>query len=111
MATDIFSLFELASFDSASIDTDFQKVNTTPYIYPIQLLIITNDSTEPVIISLNGLTDQIYVAAGNKREIYAQVNSQPLGRKSAFPGQLTVWVRGTTAGTGTIAVEAYYNQP
>jgi hypothetical protein len=111
MATDIFSLFELASFDSADIDTDYQRINSSPYVYPIQLLVITNDSTEPVIISLNGLTDQIYVAKATTRSIYAQVNAQPLSSKSAFPGQLTVWVRGTTAGTGTIAVEAYYNQP
>lgn len=111
MATDLIKILALSSFDSADIGTTYAKINSTPFAYPVQLMVITNDSTEPVIISIDGVTDQIYVAKNTVRNIYAQQTAQPSGSKSAFPAQLTVWVRGATAGSGTIALEAYYNQP
>ena len=111
MATDLINILALASFDSADIETSYQKLNSTPFAYPTQLMVITNDSTEPVIISIDGVTDQIYVAKNTVRNIYAQQTAQPLANKSAFAAQTTVWIRGSTAGSGTIALEAYYNQP
>lgn len=110
MATDIFKALPLSTFSSASLTTSFQKLNSTPFGYPVDLLYMINDSSTAVTYSFDGVTSQGYIRAGSDKLIPAQQNRSPKSEKSAFPAQTTVWVKGT-AGTGTIALEAYYNQP
>jgi hypothetical protein len=114
MATDILKILPLASFAGATLTTTYQPVASSTFAFPVCMFTVVNDSTMPVIVSTDGITDMIYVRSASDRPLYPQTNAQPQSQKNAFAAQTKLWVRlptGVTAGTGTIAFEAFYNQP
>lgn len=114
MATDIFKVLPAQLFDASTLTTSYQVVPSSTLAFAAQLIRLVNDATKPVWISTDGVTDMIYVRAGSDAEIFGQQNRQPKSEKAAFPAQTTFYLRlptGVTAGTGSVVVEAYYNQP
>ena len=109
MAIDIVKANPLSTLASGAVTTSYQPLNTTPFQYPVLIAYIINDSSAPITISYDGVTDQDYIRAGETRPYNVQTNAQPPSYKLAFARNTTVYVKGT-AGTGTIALSTYYNK-
>lgn len=114
MATDILKVLPVVTFDASMLKTSYQAVSNSAFAFPVVMFTIINDSTKQVVVSFDGVNDNCYLRSGSDRPLYPQTNAQPLSLKNAFAAQTKLWVRlptGATAGSGTIAFEAYYNQP
>ena len=114
MATDIFRALPSHLFDASTLTTSYQAVPNSALTYPAQLIRLVNDSTKAVWVSYDGVNDNTYLRSGSDTEIFGQQNRQPKSEKAAFPAQTIFYLRlptGVSAGTGSVVVEAYYNQP
>lgn len=109
MAIDIVKANTLSTLASSSVNGTYAPLNTTPFPYPVIFGYIINDSTMPITISYDGVTDHGYIMSKETRPYNVQMNAQPPSYKLAFARNTTIYVKGT-AGTGTIALETYYNK-
>jgi hypothetical protein len=97
------------TFSSASVTTSFQAVGTVT-INPAQILVVSNDSTESIEFSFDGVTTQGYVRTASDRIYNLGGNTQdtPNMECMELPANTQIYIKGTTAGTGTIAFEVIY---
>jgi hypothetical protein len=114
MATDIIKSLPVVYFDASTLTTSYQVVPSSAFAFPVIMMTVVNDSTKQVNVSFDGVHDACYLRSASDRPLYFQTNAQPLSQKNAIPAQTQLWLKlptGVSAGTGTIAIEAYYNQP
>lgn len=98
---------QVTSFNSASMTSSLQVVNSSGFPGPVVLLRITNGTTLPVAISFDGTHFHDYVLSGQSMELNFQNNAQPNSYQFAMRQGGKVYVAGT-AGTGYLYVAAYY---
>lgn len=98
----------LSTFDSASVSSSYQAVNTNGLPNSCYMLRIVNDSDKAITVSYDGSTAQEYVAANTTAQLEGVLNNgTPYAQGGIFPLGLIVYIKGT-AGTGTIALSGYY---
>lgn len=97
----------LTTFNSASLTTSYQAINSNGLNEACSILRIYNDASTAITISYDGVTDHEYLGDNDSIQIDAQTNSEPASYLCNFPKGLIVYVKGT-AGTGTIALSGYY---
>jgi hypothetical protein len=71
------------------------------------LLRIINNSTDPITISYDGITDHDSLPGSTYLQLNAQANSQPNNFIANFPSGFTVYVKGTGS-SGNAYVAGYY---
>lgn len=98
----------LASFDTASLSTSFQVVNSAGLTKPCFLLRIVNNSDKDVTISYDGTNAHDFVPDGGTLELPVQTNSQPNTYTALFPIGFKVYVKGASSGSGLVYLAGYY---
>jgi hypothetical protein len=97
----------LSIFNSASITTSYQIINTGGLSAACFLIRVVNASDENIIISYDGVTDNEVVLSDSAVYLDFQANAQPTGWTSLLAKGTVVYAKGT-AGTGTIYLSGYY---
>ena len=97
----------LASFDSASLTSDYQPVITGGLANACFLLRITNGGTTAITISYDGTNDADYLFSDTANNIPAIYSSIPNTFSAQWPQGQQVYIKGT-AGTGEIYIAGYY---
>lgn len=92
---------------STLILNTFQAINPDGFEQAPFFIRITNASTQPVIISYDGINDHEAVLSLDSFDFPSQANAQPNANAALFPKHTIVYARGT-AGTGNISLSAYY---
>lgn len=95
----------LRSLASASVSSSYQAVGTT-FTNPIRIMKITNNSTQDITISWDGLTDHEYIPAGSFLLLDVSSNAE-FSRSCEISSGTQILAKGT-AGTGTIYISTYY---
>ena len=101
----------LQSFSSASITSSYQAIGT-PLVYPARIVYITNNSTQDITLSWDGINDHDYIPHGVVRE-YDVGSMRGSAPALDIPKGINFYAKGT-AGTGSIyvtAISAYTPQP
>lgn len=98
----------LTSFDTASLTTSFQVLNSTGLSKPCFMLRITNNSDKEVTISFNGTDAHDIVLDGDVLELPVQNQAQPNNNTALWPLGTKIWVKGASAGTGLVYLAGYY---
>lgn len=107
MAKTAIKTIPMASFNSASLTSSYQLVNTGGTPNACFTLRITNAATTAVTFSFDGTTDADSIASNQTATLEGQANAQPGANLALFALGTTVYVKGT-AGTGTITLAGYY---
>lgn len=97
----------LTVFNSASLTSNYQVINTNGFAKPIMFMRIVNDATTAITISYDGVTDNEYIRTTDSFNFPCQANSQPNAQKALLKAGTKVYVKGT-AGVGSITLSGYY---
>jgi len=92
---------------STLIANTFQAINPDGFEEAPFFVRITNASTQPVVISYDGINDNEAVLSLDSFDFPSQANALPNGQVALFPKYTKVYARGI-AGTGNIFLSAYY---
>lgn len=107
MSKNIVKPIVMTDIESTDVSAAYAAVNATGLPFPCVYLLINNDSTEDVTVSMDGVNPHFYVPTMTQLPINAQTNSQPNGYAAIWPVGTVVWVKGT-AGTGFIYLSGLY---
>jgi len=105
----------LASIAAGDITAAFKPINTERLPKYCYCLKMTNDTTDPVIISYDGVNPHEYIRSGETISINSQTNNVPANRKSFIHGSYVAaiyvkwpqWVK-LPGPVGTVYLMAYY---
>lgn len=97
----------LRSFASASVSSSYQAVGTA-FSYPVRIMKITNNSTQDVTVSWDGLVDHEYIPAGSFLLLDVSANRETSLIFDIAKGT-QILIKGT-AGTGNIYVSTYFGR-
>ena len=98
----------LTSFDTASLTTSFQVLNSTGLAFPCFLIRLVNNSDKDITISYNGVDAMEFVPKTSSLQLDFQTNSQPNNKVAIFPKGQKIYVKGASAGTGLIYLSGYF---
>lgn len=98
----------ISSLDSADILVTYQPINLIPLENGPFFIRIQNNSDEDVAISFDGTTDHEFITSSDIFELNALSGAWPMTQIPCWPKLLTVYARGSTAGTGRIYLSSYY---
>ena len=94
----------LTNIDSATVTSSYKAINSSGLTKPCFLIRITNNSTQDVTVSYDGVNDNEYIPKATSIAISGQANVPEF---ASIPASTIVWVKGT-AGTGNIYLSGYY---
>lgn len=98
----------LTSFDTASLTTSFQVLNSTGLTAACFLIRLVNNSDKDITISYNGTDAAEFIRKGSDLPLNAQTNSQPNNKVALFPLGQKIYVKGASSGTGLIYLSGYF---
>ncbi len=101
---------ELATFNSASLSSSYQAIDADGFLKSPFFIRIVNAASTAITVSYDGTTDNEYIPANGVFELNSQQNAQPNNWVCKWPIGTVVYIKGT-AGTGTIALSGYYQEP
>ena len=97
----------LLSANAALFDGAYQLVGSlTQACFMLRFI---NNTTEDVLISYDGVTDNDVVIHDTSAQIESQTNSQPNNFTCLFPKGLNIYAKGA-AGAGELYIAGYYQQ-
>jgi SOS-response transcriptional repressor LexA len=111
MAKNRVQAIPLSSFDTSGLTTSYQVIDSAGLDAACFLVRITNDSNVDITVSLDGTNNNEYLVAGDAIVLPVQTNSQPGGWVSLLPKGQKFYVKGPSAGTGSVYLSGYYVAP
>lgn len=113
MAKDAVKAIQLTFYDVASAGATYDVINTNGLDEACTQIQLINDSNLDVLISLDGVTDNFYLAAGSQFSLPVQANSQPQGYRQMFPKGMKFYLESFTgaAGIGYVFLSGIYTDP
>lgn len=97
----------MTDIESTGVSASYVAINATGLPFACFYILINNNSTEDVTVSLDGTNPHFYVPTMTELPINAQTNSQPSNNVAQFAAGTVFWVKGTT-GTGFIYLSGLY---
>ena len=99
----------LTSIDSATLTGVYVPINPNGTEAPSFYIRINNDSTEPILISYDGVNDHDFIASGDKLDLQLQTNSGPVNQSAYLAKGSRIYVKEyDDVGTGDIFLSGYY---
>lgn len=86
----------------------------TPLSFPARIICFTNTTTEDLIFSMDGVTDQLIVPAGSFKLFDVTTNHRPVNQDDFCFSNGTQWYVRYSSGaptTGAVYIEVVYAQP
>lgn len=103
----------LRTLGFAGVGATFAPVGT-PFAFPARIICFTNTTTEDLIFSMDGSTDQLIVPAGSFKLFDITTNHRPVNQDDFCFSNGTQWyVRYASAvpTSGSVYIEVVYAQP
>jgi|SRR5277367_2289917 len=103
----------LRTLGFASVSATFVAVGL-PFVYQARIICFTNTSTEDLIFSMDGVTDQLIVPAGSFKLFDITMNHRPVNMDDFCFAIGTQWYVRYASGaptTGAVYIEVVYAQP
>lgn len=92
-------------FDTASLTTAYQTTSAGGFGDDLVILKLYNASDRAIDISLDGVNDHDFLPLNGTYILDCGTMGE--GRRPAFPKGMQVFVKGASAGTGTIYIAGY----
>ena len=107
MSRNVVKPIVMTDIESTGVSAAYAAINASGLPFPCFYLLINNDSTEDVTVSMDGVNPHFYVPTMTQLAINAQTNNQPSNHVAQWAAGTVVWVKGTT-GTGFIYLSGLY---
>lgn len=98
----------LRSIASSSVTSSYKLIQSV-LTFPTRIMKITNNSTQDVTVSWDGVNDNEYIPAGGFLLLDVSANREA-SQICEISANTSILVKGT-AGTGNIYVSSYYVRP
>lgn len=110
MVSNVITPIEMQSIDSATLILGtYAPVNVAGIEGALSYIDISNMSDADIYVSIDGVSDHLYVSADKHRPIYFQLGATPTNKVSKLKKHTIIYVRGV-AGVGNIYVSGFYNE-
>jgi SOS-response transcriptional repressor LexA len=101
----------LSSFNTTGLTASYQVIDSAGLDEACFLVRITNDSGVDITVSLDGVTDNEYIIAGEVLLLPVQTNAGPGGWVALLHKGQKFYIKGTGASTGLVYLSGYYTLP
>lgn len=107
MAKDFLTTIPLESFDTATLTANYQVVEVAGLDDPCIGIRITNNSSNVILISMDGINDSDVILPNAVLEPPPQTNNVPNNKKGLMRKGQQFYVKSATATAGTLYIAGY----
>jgi hypothetical protein len=106
MPQDSIKALPMVTVDAATIGVAYVSLNPPGFAHPVVYYTVVNDSSEPLFISYDGVTD--HDIANYELFFFSQMANVPNNRVAMLPQYTQIYGRYLVPTTGNIYISAYY---